>query len=101
MFKYNNGNIPKALSELFTLNSSNHSYDTRNKDKIRSAYGNINSCIGILDLLVFTSGIIWPATLILIHLFLISKTNKKYLSCLKTLIYSSNTTFPHILSPID
>ena len=39
MFKYNNGNIPKALSELFTLNSSNHSYDTRNKDKIRSAYG--------------------------------------------------------------
>ena len=39
MFKYNNGNIPKALSELFTLNSSNHSYDTRKKDKIRSAYG--------------------------------------------------------------
>ena len=39
MFKYNNRNIPKALSELFTLNSSNHSYDTRNKDKIRSAYG--------------------------------------------------------------
>ena len=25
---------------------------------------NINSCIGILDLLVFISGIIWPATLI-------------------------------------
>ena len=39
MFKYNNRNIPKALSELFTLNSSNHSYNTRNKDKIRSAYG--------------------------------------------------------------
>ena len=35
MFKYNNGNIPKALTELFTLNSSNHSYNTRNKDKIR------------------------------------------------------------------
>ena len=39
MLKYNNGNIPKALSELFTLNSSNHSYDTRNKDKIHSPYG--------------------------------------------------------------
>ena len=39
MFKYNNGNIPKALSEIFTLNSSNHSCNTRNKDKIRSAYG--------------------------------------------------------------
>ena len=39
MFKYNNGNIPKTLSELFTLNSSNHSYNTHNKDKIRAAYG--------------------------------------------------------------
>ena len=39
MFKYNNGHIPKALSELFTLNISNHSYDTRNKDKFRFAYG--------------------------------------------------------------
>ena len=39
MFKYNNGNIPKALTELFTLNSSDHNYNIRNKDKIRSAYG--------------------------------------------------------------
>ena len=39
MFKYNNGNIPKALTELFTQNSSNHSYNTRNKDKISSVYG--------------------------------------------------------------
>ena len=39
MFKYNDGNIPKALYELFALNSSNHSYNTRNKDKTRSAYG--------------------------------------------------------------
>ena len=39
MFKYNNGNIPRALSELFTLISSSHSYDTRNRDKIRYAYG--------------------------------------------------------------
>ena len=39
MFKYNNGNIPKALTELFTLNNSNHSYNSRIKDKSRSAYG--------------------------------------------------------------
>ena len=39
MFKCNNGNIPKALTELFTLSSSNHSYNIHNKDKIRSAYG--------------------------------------------------------------
>ena len=39
MFKYNNGNIPKTLSELLTLNCSNHSYNTHNKDKICSAYG--------------------------------------------------------------
>ena len=37
MFKYNNGNIPIALSKVFTLNSSN--LNTRNKDKICSAYG--------------------------------------------------------------
>ena len=36
MYKYNKGIIPKALTELFTLNSSNHSYNNRNKDKICS-----------------------------------------------------------------
>ena len=39
MFKYHKGMVPKSVCELFTLNSSNHSYNTRNKDKIRSAYG--------------------------------------------------------------
>ena len=39
MFKYHKGMVPKSVCELFTLNSSIHSYNTRNKDKIRSAYG--------------------------------------------------------------
>ena len=39
MFKYHKGMVSKAVCELLTLNSSNHSYNTRNKDKIRSAYG--------------------------------------------------------------
>ena len=41
MFKYHKGMVPKSIYQLFTLNSSNHSYsyNTRNKDKIRSAYG--------------------------------------------------------------
>ena len=86
MFKYNNGNIPNALSELFTPNSSNHSYNTRNKDKIRSAYCRHKLMYRNFRFTSFQSGTIWLATLILIHLFLILKTNKKYLSCLKTLV---------------
>ena len=39
MFKYHKGMVPKSVCELFTLKSSIHSYNTRNKDKIRSAYG--------------------------------------------------------------
>ena len=39
MFKYHKGMVPKSVCELFTLNSSNYSYKTRNKDKIRSAFG--------------------------------------------------------------
>ena len=39
MFKYHKGMVPKSVCELFTLNSSIHSYNTGNKDKIRSAYG--------------------------------------------------------------
>ena len=39
MFKYHKEMVPKSVCELFTLNSSIHSYNTRNKDKIRSAYG--------------------------------------------------------------
>ena len=39
MFKYHKGMAPIAVCEQFTLNSSNHNYNTRNKNKIRSAYG--------------------------------------------------------------
>ena len=57
MFKHHKGMVPKSVCELFTLNSSNHSYNTRNKDKICSAYGkhkfmyrnfrfiSVNSCL--------------------------------------------------------
>ena len=31
--------VPKSVCELFTLKSSNHSYNTRYKHKIRSACG--------------------------------------------------------------
>ena len=33
------GYIPKAVESLFITNSDIHKYNTRNKDKIRSAYG--------------------------------------------------------------
>ena len=39
MFKNNLGYIPKAVESLFTTNSDIHKYNTRNKDKMRSAYG--------------------------------------------------------------
>ena len=39
MFKYHKGMAPKSVCELFTFNSSNHNYNTRNIDKIRSSYG--------------------------------------------------------------
>ena len=39
MFKNNLGYIPKAVKRLFTTNSDIHKYNTRNKDKMRSAYG--------------------------------------------------------------
>ena len=39
MFKYHKGILPKSVCVLFILNNSNHSYNKRNKDKIRSAYG--------------------------------------------------------------
>ena len=38
MFKYHKGMVPKSVCELFALNRSHHSYNTRNKDKIRPAY---------------------------------------------------------------
>ena len=39
MFKNNLGYIPKAVESLFITNSDIHKYNTRNKDKMRSAYG--------------------------------------------------------------
>ena len=39
MFKNNLGYIPKAVESLFKSNSDIHKYNTRNKDKMRSAYG--------------------------------------------------------------
>ena len=39
MFKINLGYIPKAVESLFTTNSDTHKYNTRNRDKMRSAYG--------------------------------------------------------------
>ena len=39
MFKYNLGYIPNAVESLFITNSDIHKYYTRNRDKMRSAYG--------------------------------------------------------------
>ena len=39
MFKNNLGYIPKAVESLLITNSDIHKYNTRNKDKMRSAYG--------------------------------------------------------------
>ena len=39
MFKNNLGYISKAVKSLFTTNSDIHQYNTRNRDKMRSAYG--------------------------------------------------------------
>ena len=39
MFKNNLGYIPKAVESLFITNSDIHKYNTRNRDKMRSAYG--------------------------------------------------------------
>ena len=85
MFKYNNGNIPKALTELFrpTLNSSNHSYNSRIKDKSRSAYGKHKFMYRNFR---FTSVHIrnYLASNININtFFLILKQIKNYSSCLK------------------
>ena len=62
MFKYHKGMVPKSVCELFTLNSSNHSYNTRNKDKLRSAYGKHKFMYRNFSLLAFMSGITLPVT---------------------------------------
>ena len=39
MFKFNLGLLPVALNNLFVRNSNIHNYNTRNKNKLRSAIG--------------------------------------------------------------
>ena len=39
MFKNNQSYIPKAVESLFITNSDTHKYNTRKRNKIRSAYG--------------------------------------------------------------
>ena len=39
MFKFNLGLSPVALNNLFVRNSNIHNYNTRNKNKLRSAIG--------------------------------------------------------------
>ena len=39
MFKNNLGYIPKAMESLFITNSDIHKYNTRNREKMRSASG--------------------------------------------------------------
>ena len=39
MFKNNLGYIPKVVESLFITNSDIHKYNTRNQDKMGSAYG--------------------------------------------------------------
>ena len=68
--------------ELFTLNSSIHSYNTRNKDKIRSAYGKhkfMNRNFRFISVHVWNT---LPVTSLSILLLLILRINPKYLLCL-------------------
>ena len=88
MFKYHKGMVPKSVCELFTLNSSIHSYNTRNKDKIRSAYGKHKFMyrnfrfVSAEFTILFMSGITLPVTSLSILLWLILRINPKYLLCL-------------------
>ena len=60
MFKNNLGYIPKAVEGLFITNSDIHKYNTRNKDKMRSAYDKHEYiCIAISVLLPYTFGTIY------------------------------------------
>ena len=38
MYKYNNGSIPDIINSFYVTNSDIHSYNTRNRNKIRSAF---------------------------------------------------------------
>ena len=78
MFKYHKGMIPKSVCEQFTRNSSNHSYNTRNKDTIRLAYGEHKFLYLTLDLLMFMSGNTLPVISLSILLWLISTLKELY-----------------------
>ena len=82
MFKYHKGMVPKSVCELFTLNSSNHSYNKVIKIKFVQHMENTNLCIVTLDLLVFMSGSTLRVTSLSILFWLISRINQKYLFCL-------------------
>ena len=56
MFKNNLGYIPKAVESLFITNSDIHKYNTRNKDKMSSAYGKHRFMYSNLRLLAYTFG---------------------------------------------
>ena len=75
MFKYHKRMAPKSVCELFTRNSSNHSYNTRNKDKIRSAYGKHKFMYRNFRFISFMSGITLPVTSLSILLWLILRIN--------------------------
>ena len=57
MFKFNLGLSPVALNNLFVRNSNIHNYNTRNKNKLRSAIGNINLSTKFFAILVYIFGI--------------------------------------------
>ena len=63
IFKNNLGYIPKAVESLFISNSDIHNYNTRNRDKMRVAYGKHkfmckNFCVGTFGTCCIFEGII-------------------------------------------
>ena len=59
MFKNNLGYIPKAVESLFITNSDVHKYNTRNGDKMRSAYGKHEFMYSNFCFLAYTFGTIY------------------------------------------
>ena len=71
---------PKVLTKIFTLNSSNHIKNNRNKDKFYSAYGRHNLCIKTLNLLVFIIMWNYVANNINMHTYFTDYKNKSKIS---------------------
>ena len=90
MFKNHLGYIPKAVKSLFTTNSDIHKYNTRNRDKMRSAYGKHEFMYSNFR---FVGIHIW--NYILDHLD-INVTLPKFKKTFKTHILADNFTY-HIL----